>query len=273
VGGDLSLPNTLDGRLDGVDAVFLLWNLMTADAAPGIVDTIAKHARRIVFLSSSAVRDGIDQQGGPIARLHDDIERLIERSGLEWTFLRPGGFAANARWWWAPQIRIGDVVRWPYRAATWAPIHERDIAAVAVSALSHDGHAGKKYVLTGPQLLTQADQVRTIGEAIGRPLRFEEMSPETARPQLLDLLPPAIVDVLLDAFAGMATEPAPVAGTVAEVAGAPPRTFRGWVIDNAGDFRRGPENGRHLRRRDSSPAQGQIGGPSQSNTGEEHLNV
>ena len=44
----------------------------------------------------------------------------------------PGMFAANALTWWAPQIRAADVVRWPYAAAPTAPIHERDIAAVAV---------------------------------------------------------------------------------------------------------------------------------------------
>src|SRR5262249_57788490 len=82
--------------------------------------------------------------------------------------------------WWAPQIRAGDVVRWPYAAAPTAPIHERDIAAVAVRALVEDGHDGAEYVLTGPQSLTQCEQVATIGDVIGRPLRFEEMSPEAA---------------------------------------------------------------------------------------------
>jgi len=46
--------------------------------------------------------------------------------------------------WWAAQIRAGgDVVRWPYAATPTAPIHERDIAAVAVRALREDGHAAR----------------------------------------------------------------------------------------------------------------------------------
>jgi uncharacterized protein YbjT (DUF2867 family) len=68
---------------------------------------------------------------------------LIKVSRLCWTFLRPGMFAANARPWWAPQIRAGDVVRWPYAAAPTASIHERDIAAVAVRALLEAGHEGR----------------------------------------------------------------------------------------------------------------------------------
>ena len=127
----------------------------------------------------------------PIRRraLAEQIERLIETSGLQWTFLRPGMFAANALRWWAPQIRAGDVVRWPYLAAPTAPIDERDIAAVAVRALCEDGHAGAEYVLTGPQSLSQFEQVSTIGRVIGRSLRIEEISPDEARRELLTIMP------------------------------------------------------------------------------------
>ena len=51
-------------------------------------------------------------------------------------------FAANTLHWWAPQIRAGDVVRWPYGAVETAPIDERDIAAVAVRALTEASLTG-----------------------------------------------------------------------------------------------------------------------------------
>jgi uncharacterized protein YbjT (DUF2867 family) len=237
VGGDLIAPDTLDGHLEGVDAVFLVWRSLGADAAP-FLNAVAKRARRIVFLSSAAVRDDMEEQANPIGKAHADIERSIERSGLEWAFLRPGGFATNARWWWGPQIRVGDVVRWPYGAAAWAPIDERDIAAVAARALTEKGqrHAGAKYYLTGVRSLTQAEQVQTIGEAIGRALRFEEISPEAAREQLLDLLSATAVDMMLTSWARMTTDPALITDTVAEITGAPARTFRQWAIDHAGEF-------------------------------------
>ncbi|WP_245877422.1 SDR family oxidoreductase [Streptomyces glaucescens] len=106
------------------------------------------------------------------------MERLIEESGLEWTVLRSNTIASNARGW-AAQIRTTRVVRGPDIAAT-AVIHERDIAAVAVHALTDDGHAGAKYVLTGPQILSRAEQVRTIGEATGHFVALRE-SPRTGR--------------------------------------------------------------------------------------------
>src|SRR5262249_48360978 len=155
------------------------------------LERIAKHGRRIVFLSSphkTAHPFFQKPQPNPIAALHAQVERLIETSGLQWTFLRPGMLSANARTWWAPQIRAGDVVRWPCAAAPTAPIHERDIAAVAVRALCEDRHAGAEYVLTGPQSLSQFEQVQTIGSVIGRSLRIEEISPDEARRELLALM-------------------------------------------------------------------------------------
>jgi hypothetical protein len=113
-------------------------------------------------------------------------------------------------------------VRWPYLNAPTAPTDERDIAAVAVRALCEDGHAGADYVLTGPQSLTQAEQVLTIGRAIGRSLRIEEMSPDEARRELLPVLgSPTVVNMLLNAWAAAVGQPAFVTSTFSELTGAP----------------------------------------------------
>jgi uncharacterized protein YbjT (DUF2867 family) len=239
VRGDLTLPETLDRCLDAVDTVFLVWVAPPATVAP-VLERIAKRARRIVFLSAPLkTAHPLFQQPNPGRALGEQIERLIEASGLEWTFLRPGMFAVNGRRWWAPQIRAGDVVRWPYLAVPTAPIDERDIAAVAVRALCEDGHAGAEYVLTGPQALSQAEQVATIGRVIGRPLRTEEISPDDARRELLTALPAvSVVNMLLDAWAAAIGQPAFVTSTVAEITGAPARTFRDWAADNAAAFQR-----------------------------------
>jgi uncharacterized protein YbjT (DUF2867 family) len=200
------------------------------------VDRIARHARRVVFLSSPhQTPHPFFQQPNAMAAMHADIERSIEASGLEWTFLRPGMFAANTLLWWAPQIRAGNVVRWPYGDAPTAPVHERDIAAVAVRALLDSGHDGKDYVLTGPASLTQREQVIAIGEVIGRPLRFEEMTPDEARQEFK--APPPVVNMLLNAWAAALGQPALVTSNVAEITGRPARSFRDWVADHAGEFR------------------------------------
>ena len=167
-----------------------------------------------------------------------EIERLIEASELEWTFLRPGMFAANALRWWAPQIQAGDVVRWPYLSVAAAPIDERDIAAVAVRALCETGHHGAEYVLTGPQALSQYEQIAAIGNVIGRRLQIEELAPEVARRELLGIMPLPIVDMLMNAWAAADGQQAFVTSTFADITGRPPRSFVEWATDHAASFMR-----------------------------------
>jgi uncharacterized protein YbjT (DUF2867 family) len=206
--GDLTIPETLDACLHGIDAVFLVWVAGAPTIAP-VLERIAKYARRIVFLSAPLkTAHPLFQQPNPLRGLATQIELTIETSGLQWTFLRPGMFAANALNWWAPQIRAGDVVRWPHLAVPTAPIDERDIAAVAVHALREDGHAGAEYVLTGPQSLSQFEQVSTIGRVIGRSLHIQEISPDEARRELLTIMPAPAINMLLDAWAAAIGQPA-----------------------------------------------------------------
>jgi uncharacterized protein YbjT (DUF2867 family) len=148
-------------------------------------------------------------------------------------------FAANALGWWAPKIRAGEVVRWPYLAVPTAPIDERDIAAVAVRALTEDGHAGAEYVLTGPESLTQLEQIATIGRAVGRPVRAEEISPDDARRELLPAFggSAVVVNYLLEAWSAARGHPAFLSGTFARLTGAAPRTFSHWAADHAAAFR------------------------------------
>lgn len=238
VRGDLTVPETLDRCLEGVESVFLVW-VAPANAAPSALARIAAHARRIVFLTAPLkTPHPFFQQPNPARDLAECVERLIETSGLEWTFVRAGMFAGNARSFWGPQIRSGNVVRWPYLAAPTAPIDERDLAAVAVRGLCQEGHAGAEYVLTGPQSLTQAEQVHTIGRALGRSLRVEEISPEQAQSELLPVLgSPVFINLLLNAWAAAVGQPAFVTSTFTEVTGAPARTFVEWAMDYAAEFR------------------------------------
>ena len=237
VRGDLTLPETLDPCLNGIDTVFLVWTAPASAVGPAL-ERIAKHVRRIVFLSAPIkTAHPLFQQPNPLRAMFEQIEHLIETSGLQWTFLRPGMFAANALSWWAPQIRVGDVVRWPHLAAPTAPIDERDIAAVAVRALCEDGHAGAEYVLTGPESLSQFEQVSIIGSVIDRSLRVEEISPDEARLELLRIGPLPAVNMLLQAWAAAIGQAAYITSTVEEVTGAPAKTFLQWATDHATEFR------------------------------------
>ena len=237
---DLADPASLEPYLPGAQALFLVWPFTspetTVGLAPKVAEIAARHAGRIVYLSAQAAAD-------QPASFWATMERLIEASGAQWTFLRPTGFAANTLMW-ADQIRAHGAVRWPYGAAARSLIHERDIAAVAVAALTDARHVGQKYLLTGPEVITQAEQVEVIGDVIGRGVRWAELAPEEARQQLLAAWgDPGFVDSALATWAGLVAHPEPVTGTVREITGTPARSFRQWAADHAGDFRPLPEAG------------------------------
>jgi uncharacterized protein YbjT (DUF2867 family) len=227
VRGDLSDPDSLRAALTGVDQVFLLWPGPSAAGIEAAVNMITSEARRVVYLSAMSAEHGF----------WGVVEKAVAATAKEWTFVRAGGFATNTLGW-AEMIRADGEVRWPYGAAARSLIHERDIADVAVRALLTDEHVGQTYEITGPQAFTQADQVRLIGEAIGRDLPWVELPSGIARQQLLrEWGDPAFVDSALSHWASLVEHPEPVTDTVERVTGHPARTFAQWAGDHADDFR------------------------------------
>jgi uncharacterized protein YbjT (DUF2867 family) len=239
VTGDLTMPESLDAALRGSGAVFLVWTAPPA-TAPAVIERLAASTRRVVFLSSPhQTPHPFFQQPNPMAVFHAGIERLIAAAGLESTIIRPGMFASNVLFWWAAAIRAGGAVRWPYGAAETAPIDDRDVAAVAARTLYQDGHAGGDYVLTGPDSLSQAEQVRIIGDVLGRRIRFEELSPDEFRSQTEGSWPRPVVDMLLAAWGATMGRPAFITTAVLDITGSAPRSFRQWAADHATAFTEG----------------------------------
>ncbi|MFI0479333.1 SDR family oxidoreductase [Actinomadura sp. 9N215] len=233
---DAEVARTDELPLDGITSIFLnpavFWN--------GVDDLLSRAAghgvRRVVLLSSSAAL--APDPSSELAARHLDIERAIEDSGMEWTFARPGEFASNALAW-RDAIRAGDAVREPYAAARTEPIHERDVAAVAAKALLTDHLVGARPVLSGPESITRPEMVRLIGEAAGLPARFEEITPEEARKELLarPYMREGLVDDLLRLRAGAVGVPSAPSPEVERITGRPARTFAEWAADHADDFR------------------------------------
>ncbi|MPZ83845.1 MAG: NAD(P)H-binding protein [Actinophytocola sp.] len=237
VRADLLEPSGLDAAFADADAVFLVWPDTSADGAGPVVDAIAGHARRVVFLSALGVPDADPAGEAPTGLFHARVEWLIRRTGLEWTFLRAGGFATNTLGW-ADEIRSSDTVTWVYGAAGRSLIHEADIAAVAVRALTEEGHTGARYELTGPSVVTQTEQVRLIGEAVGREVRWVDLSEKDARERMREMgWAPEFIDSGLAHWASIVTDPEPVTDTVEKVTGAPARPFARWAIEHADAFR------------------------------------
>ena len=230
---DLADPASLEAHLQDARSLFLVWPFtspeVTAGLAPKVAEIAARHVTRVVYLSAQPAADRPDSFWAL-------VERAIEESGAGWTFLRPTGFAANTLMW-ADQIRSGDVVRWPFGAAGRALIDERDIASVAVRALTEDGHAGAKYVLSGPEVLTQAEQLAAIGEAIGRDLTWEELPKQAAVQALAAAWGDAgFAETAVNAWEWFVDHPETVTSVVQAITGGRAHTFADWAAANAAAF-------------------------------------
>jgi uncharacterized protein YbjT (DUF2867 family) len=231
---DLEQPATLPAVLAGAAKVFLY--AKPAGIQGFVQAALAAGIRHVVLLSSGAVVNA-GAEHNPIARQHRTVESAIERSGLEWTFVRPGMFASNTRWWWTDSIRTENAVRLPYPDAQTAPVHEKDMAALAVTALTEPGHGHQAYAVYGPQSLTLRRQVEYIGDAIGRKIRLEKISPEQARTELGQRMPPIGAETILRAWAAGNGTPARTSVIVEKITGHAAHTFAQWAADHADDFR------------------------------------
>ncbi|MQA78362.1 MAG: NAD(P)H-binding protein [Streptosporangiales bacterium] len=150
----------------GAEAAYLsFYPDISAAGAPEAVRAFADVAveagvRRLVLLSG---------RGEPEAQR---AERLVQDAGAEWTVVRCSWFNQNfSENSLLDQIRAGRVVL-PGGHVPEPFVDTGDIADVAVTALTGDGHAGEIYELTGPRMLTFAEATAEIARATGRDIEF-----------------------------------------------------------------------------------------------------
>jgi (4-alkanoyl-5-oxo-2,5-dihydrofuran-3-yl)methyl phosphate reductase len=242
VAADLGEPATLPPALDGVAKVFLMSlghnksthdvNLVTAAEKAGV--------EHIVQLSTLGVQEADEENDTPLGRWHRMAERALTQSSVGWTVLRPNGFMTHALSW-APAIRAESVVRSPIADLPEALVAPEDIADVAVRALTTDGHHGLTYPLTGPEALTTRQQVAVLGEVLGRPLRFEQISLEEHHAVMAARYSAQTADGVVKALrTAMETGDdfrGRVFAGVERALGTPGRTFRQWATEHAEAFR------------------------------------
>jgi len=237
VRGNLSDWRSIASAMRGVDRVFMLSAGADAVTHDGNVASAMREAgvRRVVKLSSIAARPPLDNA---YARGHAAGERYFEVACPEWTILRPATFMSNALQWIGAVRTTGTVVR-PFGKIPRALVDPRDVAAVAVRALTTDGHGGQVYELTGPAALTMPEQVDRLAAALGRQLSYVDMPASTAAEAMVRAgMDPALVDAMLasqsDPDPARGGSPSPV---VERLIGRPPRTFEAWLDEHAPLFR------------------------------------
>jgi uncharacterized protein YbjT (DUF2867 family) len=237
VEGNFDRPETLLEALTEVDRAFLLTNSTEHAEAQQLafVDAARQSSvQHIVKLSQFAA-----DVHSPVRflRYHAAVEATIKASGMTYTFLRPNLFMQgllNFKSTIASQnafyAAIGD--------AKVSVVDVRDIAEVAVVALTETGHEGKIYNLTGSQALTHAELAEQLSAALNRQITFVDIPSEAMRDRLLNIgMPVWQADGLIEDYAHYRrNEAAMVSSDIQEAIGKEPRTFKTFACDYAIKF-------------------------------------
>ena len=241
VEADMLRPETLGVALDGVDRV-----LMISSSDPQMVETqcafidASKKAgvRHIVKFSGAESGVGFNPKAFRFTRMHEQIERYLEGSGLAWTHLRPSQFM-QVYLREVPTIIAENALFLPMGNAKLSPVDIEDIAKVAFAVLLNGGHEAKSYDMTGPEALTMTEIAERISQAIGKTIRYVNIAPEEKGRALLAAgIPPELADAIDELFAERRKrlESRVYLGTH-ELLGIQPATFAEFARRNAALFR------------------------------------
>jgi uncharacterized protein YbjT (DUF2867 family) len=228
---DLTDRASLAPAFDGVEQAFLY---ASHDGVHGVIDAArAAGVERIVLMSSGSVIHPTSQ-GNTITEEHRDVEEAFAAAtGLTVIPIHPLVLATNALGW-RHQIRETGAVTLYQPDALTAPIHERDVAAVAVAALT--GNDGTTGMLTGPARLSQREQVAAISAATARTVTVTSITRTEASERFARFMPPAQAEAVLRFLDDAAAGNSPTTSVAEQILGRPPVAFDVWAADHIADF-------------------------------------
>lgn len=237
--GDFNRAETLDAALAGVDHAYLLPpNNPDQSRQERAFIEAARRAGVQHVVKQSAL--GAEEPDSPVSFLHAHhaAEEFLRASGVPFTILRPGTFMQNMLAS-APTIQAQNRFFMPVGDARISHVDARDIAAVAVEALTKPGHAGKTYTITGPAALTYGEVADALSQALGRTITYVPVAPREWRDNLVSAgadpwFADAMVTLLERVIVPRGTE---ITDTVETVAGRQPITFAQFARDHADAFR------------------------------------
>ena len=236
--GDLEQPASLDAALEGVTRALLISPLHPRQAEwQGNFVEAAQRAGAVHIVKLSGLGTAPDSQLRS-GRWHAQTERHITDAGLPWTYLHPPFFMQNVLRS-AAAIATQGVLVAAMQAGKIAIVDARDVAAVAVAALTSDGHAGKTYTITGPEALSFPEIAHKLAVATGRAVTYQDVPLAAMRQEMVATgLPVWLVEVRMEfAMALRDGYAAAVTDTVRAATGQPARTFDAFAREYAALFR------------------------------------
>lgn len=241
VEGDMARPETLVAALHGVSSAFLVSSSepAMAEVQASFIDA-ARRAGVAHVVKLSGIMPELDSPFR-FARMHGQIEKHLEASGMAYTHLRAGEFMSSY-FRQVPNIVARGAMFLPMADARIASIDTGDIAEAALIALTLPGHEGKIYPLTGPEALTMAEVAAKLSAVTGKTIRYVDVAPEDAKKaQLAAGMPAYLVDALAELFAERrAGKESQVHADVATLLGRPAMSFNAFASRHAAVFRGEP---------------------------------
>lgn len=231
VRGDLTDPDAVAAAAKDVDKAFLI----LVDGGADSIRRALPDVGHVVVLSG---RNATEEFDNPLRHKYVAGEAAVHETGVPATVLRPNAFASLALHW-APSVRTTGVVPTPFPDLAVPVIDPRDVAAVAVAALTDDRHVGHAYDLSGPTALTVRERVAVIGDVTGLDLAVRRVTVEEYTRRIATHLDERFARAVVGMDQHFATRPPTVVPTVADILGRPARTFRQWVADHVSAFRPG----------------------------------
>jgi uncharacterized protein YbjT (DUF2867 family) len=234
VQGDFEDGDSMRRACSSVDRAFLLTNSTARTEHQQIAFTRVAHQSGVRHIVKLSQLHADTHSPGRFLRYHAAVEAAVQASGLTFTFLRPNlymqgllNFRQSIQEQSAFFAAAGD--------ARISTVDVRDLADVAVAALTTAQHDNQSYALTGPEALTFAAMAYQLSRAIGRTITFVDVPPASMRAALAALGFPAWqADGLLEEFAMYRRgEAAGVEPGVREALGRPPRSFDEFARDYA----------------------------------------
>ena len=227
---DYNRPEMLRAAFQGCDKLFLLGPnaLNQSELEQNAVE--AAKAVGVQHIVKQSVL-GADEEAFSLALVHRPVEKAIESSGLTWTFLRPNSFMQNVVTYMGETIKAEAAFYSASGEAKISHVDVRDIAAVAVKALTEPTHAGKAYTLTGPEALTYDELANELSKVLGRPISHISLSPSDLKQGMLaEGMPEEIADRMLDLERYYREDQASrITNDINQVTGREPRQFAEFV--------------------------------------------
>jgi uncharacterized protein YbjT (DUF2867 family) len=236
--GDMARPETLTAALSGVDRAMLISsaNATMEEVQSAFIDAAARAGVGHV-VKLSGIMPALDSPFR-FARMHTQIERHLEASGMAFTHLRAGEFM-HSYFRQLPSILNQGALFLPMADARIASIDIGDIAEIAADVLTSSGHEGEAYPITGPEALTMTEVADKLSAATGTPIRYVNVTPEDAKAvQLAAGMPAYLADGLAELFAERRQgKEATVSPVIQTVFGHRPTSFEDFAVRHAAVFR------------------------------------